>query len=247
MFWSALGFRFVSFGLGFFCGLLLVFDGFCLEIFPFLDFCLDFCLVILAWNFCLTNGFWRWFFFLGFPLFSFGLGFFLRFFFMALDFFWPWTFAWTCFWHWSFCLDFLFAFNFSLDFLFAFWTFPWTFCLALDFSWIFRSWVGLLLGLFLGVDFLLDFLVNVSVDNYLISCYCKNFLSYQMVLDHKSWKYNLLSKGDASEVVDSLWLSCKAGDVQRWSRSDHACCLGRKASTGRNLTFFEGCRICCRM
>ena len=31
-----------------------------------------------------------------------------------------------------------------------------------------------------------------------------------------SWTYELLLKGDACKAGDSLWLSCEAGDAQRW-------------------------------
>lgn len=32
----------------------------------------------------------------------------------------------------------------------------------------------------------------------------------------KTHPENITPKGDASKAVDSLWLSCEAGDAQRW-------------------------------
>ena len=141
MFWSALGFRFVFFGLGFFFGLLLVFDGFCLEKFPLLGLLFGyFGLELLFDKLFLALGF-----FLGFPLFSFGLGFFLRFFLWHWTFFLALDFCLDLFLALEFCLDFLFALNFSLDFLFGLGLFlgllevGLDFCLGFFWGWIF-SW-----------------------------------------------------------------------------------------------------------
>ena len=58
-----------------------------------------------------------------------------------------------------------------------------------------------------------------------------------------------LPNGDASKAVDSLWLSGEDGDARRWSGiAFWSCLLPRKKNHYRKeLTLFEGCKICSRM
>ena len=59
----------------------------------------------------------------------------------------------------------------------------------------------------------------------------------------------MLANGDASKAVDSLWLSGEDGDARRWSGiAFWSCLLPRKKNHYRKeLTLFEGCKICSRM
>ena len=64
-----------------------------------------------------------------------------------------------------------------------------------------------------------------------------------------SWTYDLLPKGDACKARDSLWLSCEVGMpkdgymIALWS----SLFSRKKDQCWKELTFYEGCRICSKM